>query len=180
MQITLYTDGSSKGNPGPGGWGVYIEIEYDYPKDKNREHISVMEISGGQEMATNNQMELMAGIKALEYLKRNLEKVLKDSFVKTKNLKINIKTDSQYMKNGIEIWIKNWEKNNWKGSNKKEVLNKDLWQKLLELKNFINNKLLLDNYETIKFEYVKAHIGINGNEIADRLANKAADNFVKY
>ena len=173
MKITLYTDGSSKGNPGLGGWGVYVEIE------KNKT-IFKIEISGGQKLATNNQMELTAGIKALEYLKGDLEKILKNSSVKTEGLKIKIKTDSQYMKNGIEIWIKNWEKNNWKGSNKKEVLNKDLWQKLLELKNFINNKLLLDNYETIKFEYVKAHIGINGNEIADRLANKAADNFVKY
>ena len=187
MQITFFTDGSSKGNPGPGGWGVYLEIESENHQEKNHEHKKLLKkilkktISGGQRLATNNQMELMAGIKALEYLKENLEKIienLKGRAEKKEGLKIKIKTDSQYLKNGIETWSKTWEKNNWQTSRKKEVLNKNLWQNFLELKNFINKKLLLANYEAIRFEYVRAHIGTLGNEMADRLAKKAADNFM--
>ena len=100
MKITFYTDGASRGNPGRGGWGVYIEME----KDK----IYTAKLSGGQKEATNNQMELTATIEALKYARKNLAKMLENDEVK-----IKIFTDSNYVKNGITTWIKNWEKNNF-------------------------------------------------------------------
>ncbi|MDD3940329.1 MAG: ribonuclease HI [Candidatus Pacebacteria bacterium] len=162
MKITFYTDGASRGNPGRGGWGVYIEME----KDK----IYTAKLSGGQKEATNNQMELTATIEALKYARKNLAKMLENDEVK-----IKIFTDSNYVKNGITTWIKNWEKNNWRTANKKPVLNKELWLELLDLKNLINKKLLENNFSEIKFEYVRGHAGIKGNEIADELATVAAD-----
>lgn len=176
MEIIFYTDGSSHGNPGPGGWGIYIEVI-----KKEKKEIFTTRINGGEKLTTNNRMELKANIEALKYLKKNLNKILKNILQNTKEkeereLKIKIKTDSQYVKNGITIWIKTWEKNNWKNSNKKEVINKDLWQELLNLKNYINKKLIENNFKEIEFEYVKAHIGILGNEIADSLANEASNN----
>ncbi len=166
MKITFYTDGASRGNPGRGGWGVYIEME----KDK----IYTAKLSGGQKEATNNQMELTATIEALKYARKNLAKMLENDEVK-----IKIFTDSNYVKNGITTWIKNWEKNNWRTANKKPVLNKELWLELLDLKNLINKKLLENNFPEIKFEYVKGHAGIKGNEIADELATVAADKVVE-
>ncbi|MEI6352970.1 MAG: ribonuclease H [Candidatus Nomurabacteria bacterium] len=166
MKITFYTDGASRGNPGPGGWGIYIEVE----KDK----LFTTKLSGGEEMTTNNRMELRATIEAFKYLKKNLIKILENESVH-----IKIKTDSQYVKNGITLWIKNWEKNNWRGSNKKEVVSKDLWQELLKLKNEISEKLLEKKLPEIKFEYVAGHAGITGNEIADTLATTEADKFKK-
>lgn len=165
MKITLYTDGSSRGNPGPGGWGVYVEVI----KDK----LYTINISGGERETTNNKMELTAAIEALKYLKKNLIKILKNDVVK-----ITIKLDSKYVKMGITEWIKNWEKNNWKGSNKKPVANLELWQELLSLKNFINDKLKGHNFKDVNWEYVKGHVGIKGNEIADDLATEAADKFL--
>lgn len=162
MKLVLYTDGASRGNPGKGGWGVYIEMR----KDK----LYTSKLSGNKKDTTNNQMELTATIKGLSFIKKNLAKILKNEKVE-----IKIFTDSSYVKNGITLWIKNWEKNNWKTANKKPVLNKDLWLELLELKNSINQKLLKNNFLEIKFEYVKGHAGIKGNEIADELATIAAD-----
>ncbi len=162
MKLVLYTDGASRGNPGKGGWGVYIEMR----KDK----LYTSKLSGNKKDTTNNQMELTATIKGLSFIKKNLAKILKNEKVE-----IKIFTDSSYVKNGITLWIKNWEKNNWKTANKKPVLNKDLWLELLELKNSINQKLLKNNFSEIKFEYVKGHAGIKGNEIADELATIAAD-----
>lgn len=164
MKLTFYTDGASRGNPGRGGWGVYIEME----KDK----LYTAKLSGGQKEATNNQMELTATIEALKYTRKNLAKMLKNDEVK-----IKIFTDSNYVKNGITTWIKNWEKNNWRTANKKPVLNKELWLELLDLKNFINLKLTKNKFPEIKFEYVRGHFGVKGNEIADELATTAADKF---
>ena len=109
--ITIYTDGSCVGNPGPGGWAAII-------LNGNNQDI----ISGKKKNTTNNQMELMAAIKALVFFK--------------KKQKIRIFTDSNYVKEGITNWIKIWEKNNWKTANKKKVKNVELWIKLNTLSNF--------------------------------------------
>ena len=134
--VTVYTDGGCKGNPGPGGWGVYI-IYHDK---------KTIKLNGKDEHTTNNKMELMATIKALEMLK------------KEKN--IILYTDSTYVKNGITKWVKSWEKNGWKTSQKKDVKNKELWVKLNDLSSGRN----------IEWKWVKGHSGNHGNEIADKLA----------
>ena len=139
--INIYTDGACSGNPGKGGWGAYIEAEN-----------SVEELSGYENSTTNNRMELTAVIKSLEYIQNPVE--------------INIFTDSKYVMDGINLWIKNWKKNKWKTSNKKPVKNKDLWKKLDSLT--INQK--------IKWTWVKGHNGNIGNEKADFLATEAIKN----
>jgi ribonuclease HI len=134
--IKVYTDGACKGNPGQGGWGALI-LEND----------SSREIYGGENNTTNNRMELMAVIKALESLKEQKD--------------IIIYTDSTYVQKGISEWIINWKRNGWKSSNKKTVKNKDLW---VELDN-------LNDSMSVKWEWIKGHAGHSGNERADYLAN---------
>jgi ribonuclease HI len=116
--ITIFTDGSSRGNPGPGGWGAIIANESD-----------VIELGGGEEHTTNNRMELTACIKALEE-------------VKNENLQdeIQIFSDSSYVVKGITEWIFNWQKKGWKTANKKPVENKDLWEKLFNVTKDLNIK----------------------------------------
>ena len=137
--IKIYTDGSCIGNPGKGGWAAIIITD----KEKKI-------ISGKQDTATNNQMELLAPIKAL-----------KEISIKSK---IEIFTDSQYVKTGITEWIINWKKNGWRTANKKDVLNKDLW-------------LTLDK-ETerheVKWSWVKGHSQDTLNNEVDELAREAA------
>ena len=140
--VEIYTDGACSGNPGPGGWGVLI-------RELDKEDT---EISGGEKYTTNNRMELLAAIKALESIENNKE--------------IIIYTDSNYVKDGITQWISNWKKNNWKTSNKKPVKNVDLWMKL---DNAIQNK-------KINWKWVKGHDGNEGNEKADFLAQSALNN----
>ena len=135
--ITIYTDGACSGNPGIGGWGAVII------KEKKITHLS-----GGLDETTNNQMELTAVIKALEYFKEPE--------------KISIHTDSKYVMNGIETWINNWKKNGWKTTSKKPVKNKELW---LEL------DLLIAKHNVI-WKWVKGHAGNLYNEKADFLARK--------
>ncbi len=135
--IDIYTDGACKGNPGPGGWGAYLKSG-DHEKD----------IFGGDSQTTNNRMELMAVIEALKTLKNRSQ--------------IRLFIDSQYVKNGINLWISNWKKNGWRTSNKKAVKNVDLWMKLDEL---------VPNHE-IEWIWVKGHAGNLGNERADALANQ--------
>ena len=142
MKYIVYTDGACSGNPGPGGWGAVI-----FDKDKNQENIS-----GKVKDTTNNRMELMAPIMALGKIK--------------KASKIIVYTDSTYLRNGITVWIKNWEKNGWKNANKKPVKNKDLW--------IILNKLSKE--KIIEWKWVKAHSGSKYNEIADKLATGAIKN----
>ena len=142
MKYVIYTDGACSGNPGPGGWGAIILSE-----EKNE-----TSISGKEKSTTNNRMELMAPIMALRKIK--------------KASKITIYTDSIYLKNGITIWIKNWEKNGWKSVNKKPVKNKDLWVTLNEL----------SKEHIIDWKWVKAHEGDKYNEIADKLATNAIRN----
>tara|TARA_E500000081_G_scaffold67589_1_gene69635 strand:- start:2454 stop:2888 length:435 start_codon:yes stop_codon:yes gene_type:complete len=109
MSIKVYTDGACKGNPGVGGWGVYIKTS-DYEKD----------LYGGNPETTNNQMEMQAAIEALKYLKEE-------------NQPIDLYTDSNYLRQGITEWIFNWKKNNWRTASKKPVANKDLWIEISEL-----------------------------------------------
>ena len=108
--IKIYTDGACSGNPGPGGWGVFIENSGN-----------VTELSGRDENTTNNRMELKAVIEALKFF--------------TINSELTIHTDSKYVMDGASRWIKNWKKNNWKTAQKKDVKNKDLW---IELDNLLN------------------------------------------
>ena len=138
MDVEIYTDGACSGNPGPGGYGGILE--YDG-------HIK--ELSEGFRLTTNNRMELMAVIKALENVKFNS--------------KIKIYTDSQYVKNGITIWITTWKNKNWRTGSNKEVKNRDLWEKL--------DKLVSHN--EIRWEWIRGHSGNIKKEIADQLARSA-------
>ena len=135
--INIYTDGACSGNPGKGGWGVVI-------LDNNKEIL----LNGGDQLTTNNKMELTATIKALEYFE-----IKKD---------LIIYTDSKYVKDGIESWIINWKKNGWKTSTKKIVKNKELW---MQLDNLINK-------HNVNWKWVKGHSGLEYNEKADELARK--------
>tara|TARA_B100000963_G_scaffold75616_1_gene63758 strand:- start:1192 stop:1623 length:432 start_codon:yes stop_codon:yes gene_type:complete len=138
--VIIYTDGACRGNPGPGGWGVLLKYGT----------IS-KELYGGDASTTNNKMELTAAIKALKEIKEPSEIILY--------------TDSKYVLQGIEEWIHNWKKREWKGANKKPVKNIELWKELDELRDKHN----------IKWKWVKGHSGDPGNEIADMLANKGID-----
>ena len=145
MEIKIYTDGACSGNPGPGGWAAIIIIE----QKQN-------EIFGGEKLTTNNRMELTAAIKGLEFCS--------DLEGKQPSLKqIEIYTDSTYLKEGITVWINNWEKNNWKTADKKNVKNVDLWKKLKELVK--SNQ--------IKWNWIKGHSKDPMNDLADELAKKA-------
>ena len=139
-KVDIYTDGACSGNPGPGGWGVLIEIDNEN-----------IELSGGDRETTNNRMELMAAIKALEEIDKDYE--------------ITLYTDSNYVKDGITSWISNWKKNNWKTASKKDVKNKELW---LRLDEAIKDK-------NISWVWVKGHAGNAGNEQADYLARSALE-----
>ena len=139
-QVIIYTDGACRGNPGPGGWGALIKID-------NAEK----EIFGGQPNTTNNQMELTAAIEGLAALKETCN--------------VELFTDSRYVMDGITQWIRNWKKNNWLTAAKKDVKNKELWQKL---DNLISQ-------HQVQWHWVKGHSGDAGNETADFLANKGID-----
>ena len=135
--INIYTDGACSGNPGKGGWGVVI-------LDNNKETL----LNGGDQLTTNNKMELTAAIKALEYFETKKD--------------LTIYTDSKYVKDGIESWIINWKKNGWKTSTKKIVKNKELW---IQLDNLMNQ-------HNVTWKWVKGHAGFEFNEKADELARK--------
>lgn len=143
-KLIIFTDGASRGNPGPGGYGAVIV-------NKSEDH--VWEMGGRADKTTNNRMELMAVIEALK---------------RSKNFdgKIVVYTDSSYLINGITKWVQNWQNNNWKTKDKKDVLNKDLWVNLLEL----------SSGKKIDFIYSAGHSGIVGNEKADKIATNFADN----
>lgn len=139
--ITIFTDGSSRGNPGPGGWGAIVV-----------NHDTVIELGGRESETTNNRMELQAVISGLESVGQNEE--------------IEIFTDSAYVLNGATRWVKGWVKNNWKTTTKEDVLNKDLWQKIIEL----------TTHKNISWNLVKGHAGHGGNERCDVIATSFADN----
>jgi len=138
--ITIYTDGSCLGNPGKGGWAAIILIEEKKIK-----------IKGKKKNTTNNQMELFAPIKALKKI--------------SKGSKVQIFTDSKYVKSGITEWIHNWKKNGWKTANKQKVKNKELWTELD----------LLSNEFEIKWSWVKAHSTDKLNNEVDLIAREAAN-----
>ena len=140
-KLEFYTDGSSLGNPGPGGFGVVVI----------RDEKIIDEIGGGDKNTTNNKMELSALINALKYSIKNFQK---------KN--ITIFTDSEYCLKGITSWVFNWEKNGWKTANKKAVVNQDLWQELVASTREFDGK--------IKWEKVKGHSGHEHNDRADEVA----------
>ena len=145
MEIKIYTDGACVGNPGPGGWAAVILFD-----NKKKE------LFGGEKLTTNNRMELTAAIKALEYFSNEEEEQL--------SLKqIQIYTDSNYLKEGITIWINKWEKNNWKTSDKKNVKNIDLWKKLREF----------EKVNQIEWTWIKGHSKNPMNDLADKLAKEA-------
>ncbi|MFH4354630.1 MAG: ribonuclease HI [Neisseriaceae bacterium] len=135
-KVYLYADGACKGNPGIGGWGVLLRY---------KQHEK--ELYGGQDYTTNNQMELTAVIKGLQQLRRSS--------------RVEIYTDSQYVRNGITTWIKKWKSNQWKTSAKQPVKNQDLWMALDEA---------VKGHQ-INWHWVKGHQGNEGNERADQLAN---------
>ncbi len=140
--ITIYTDGSSRGNPGPGGWGAIVMDE-----------VRVAELGGREEHTTNNRMELMGAIKALEYAGR------------LENAKIELHTDSEYVMKGMTEWIEGWQKRGWKTASKKPVLNQDLWQELLKV----------SEGKEISWKYVAGHSGHAYNERCDAIATSFAD-----
>tara|TARA_B100000131_G_scaffold6918_1_gene7187 strand:- start:88 stop:519 length:432 start_codon:yes stop_codon:yes gene_type:complete len=142
MKYKIYTDGACSGNPGPGGWAVIILANNE---------IKEM-FSGSEKNTTNNQMELLAPIKAIQKFKKKSE--------------ISVFTDSTYVKDGMTTWIKQWEKNGWKTASKKPVKNKDLWKKL---KN-------LSSKHSIKWIWVKGHAQDKYNNLVDELAQGAIKN----
>jgi len=144
--LEIYTDGSSLGNPGRGGWGVVVITDGKV----------VMELGGHNTNTTNNRMELQAVIETLKY-------IAKSDFT---NVVIN--ADSSYVLLGVTTWIHNWEKNGWKTANKKPVLNQDLWQELIALVRALNDKT------KISWQKVKGHAGILHNERADLIATECS------
>jgi len=139
-EAEIYTDGACRGNPGPGGWGAVLRY-------KNHEKT----LYGSERLTTNNRMELMAAIRALESLKRPC--------------RVRLTTDSQYVQKGITEWMANWKRNGWKTETKKPVKNADLWQRL---------DTAIASHD-IQWEWVRGHSGHPENELADELANKAID-----
>ena len=137
--VEIFTDGACSGNPGPGGWGALLRY-----RDTEKE------LSGGEAESTNNRMELMAAIMALESL--------------TRPIKVCLYTDSTYVRDGITKWIHGWRENGWKTATKKAVKNVDLWQRLD----------LAAERHTIDWQWIKGHAGHPGNERADELAREAS------
>jgi len=141
--VIIHTDGGCKGNPGPGGWGAILQFG-EVQK----------ELSGGEAMTTNNRMELTAAIMALEALKRPCQ--------------VELHTDSQYLRNGITLWIKNWKARGWKTASKDDVKNVDLWTRLDEAVQ----------PHKISWHWVKGHAGDALNERADQLATAGMQPFL--
>ncbi|UWN48026.1 Ribonuclease HI [Alcanivorax sp. ALC70] len=139
-QVEIFTDGACRGNPGPGGWGAVLR------HGKNEK-----ELHGGEPHTTNNRMELMAAIQALEALSQECE--------------VRLTTDSQYVRKGITEWMANWKKRGWKTAAKKPVVNQDLWMRLDEAAA----------RHRVRWHWVKGHSGHPENERADQLANRGID-----
>lgn len=142
--VEIYTDGACRGNPGPGGWGAVLRFNG-----------TEKELYGGEALTTNNRMELLAAIRALEALKRPC--------------RVRLTTDSKYVQQGISEWLPNWKRRNWKTAGRQPVKNVDLWQQLDALAA----------PHDIDWQWVKGHAGHPENERADRLANRAIDELTR-
>ena len=136
--VIIHTDGACKGNPGPGGWGAILQTGGGHEK----------ELWGGEPLTTNNRMEMMAAIMALEALKRPC--------------RVDLHTDSKYVMQGVTEWIRGWKARGWKTADKKPVKNEDLWRRLDDARN----------RHEVKWHWVKGHAGHALNERADGLANR--------
>lgn len=143
-RIEIFTDGACRGNPGPGGWGALLRIG---EREKT--------LQGAEPDTTNNRMELMAAIMALEALTRPCE--------------VSLTTDSQYVRNGITQWLANWKRRNWKTTDRKPVKNQDLWQRLDKAAQA----------HKVEWHWVRGHTGHTENELADQLANDAIDELLQ-
>jgi ribonuclease HI len=143
-EVEIFTDGACKGNPGPGGWGAVIRAQ---GKEK--------EISGGEPLTTNNRMELLAAIRALQAL--------------TRPCRVALTTDSVYVRDGITRWVHGWLKNGWRTADRKPVKNAELWQELIEAAA----------PHRIEWHWVKGHAGHPENDRADKLACDAALQFAR-
>ncbi len=152
MKAIIFTDGSSKGNPGSGGWGAIVGYYDDKDKEQPKK---VREIGGMESGTTNNRMEMTAVIEGLAFVK----KVAPES-------EITLYTDSEYVKKGATEWIFGWQKNNWRTAARKDVLNKDLWQRMLDVISGLN----------LKWVVVPGHAGVAANERCDLIATSFADN----
>jgi len=139
-KVEIFTDGACRGNPGPGGWGAILRFG-DHEK----------ELYGSERETTNNRMELMGAIAALEALKRHCE--------------VALTTDSTYVQKGISEWLPQWKKRGWKTADKKPVKNQDLWLRL---------ESALQGHQ-VRWHWIKGHSGHDENERADQLANRAID-----
>jgi ribonuclease HI len=143
MGVDIYTDGACRGNPGPGGWAALLSFA-------GREK----ELAGAEALTTNNRMELMAVIRALEALKRPV--------------RVRVYTDSQYVRRGILEWLSAWKARGWRTADRKPVKNQDLWERLEQAAAG----------HAIEWHWVPGHAGVPGNERVDRLANEAIDAMV--
>jgi ribonuclease HI len=142
-RVIIHTDGACSGNPGPGGWGAIL-----------RDGGSIIEIKGGEAATTNNRMELLAAISALESLPDDTP--------------AELHTDSQYLRDGITKWLHNWKKNGWRTSDKKPVKNVDLWQRL---------EIAAARHQ-VDWHWVRGHVGHDENERADELAREGMQPFL--
>lgn len=142
--VEIFTDGACRGNPGPGGWGALLRF-----RDQEKQ------LAGAEAQTTNNRMELYAAIAALEAL--------------TKSCRVELTTDSQYLRNGIMEWLPNWKRRGWKTAAKKPVKNQDLWQRLDQAVQ----------QHDVNWHWVKGHSGHDENELVDQLANEAIDRLLQ-
>lgn len=148
-EVIIFTDGASKGNPGPGGWAAIVVMSE-----------KVIELGGREEYTTNNKMEMTAAIEALRFLSKNKE------YQEKKNLStVTVYVDSAYVVNGITKWVKGWQKKGWINTQKEEVQNRDLWEALIDA---VDDK-------KITWKIISGHVGIAGNERVDEIATGFAE-----
>ncbi len=149
MKVIIYTDGSSRGNPGPGGWAAIVATDEE-----------VLELGGREDMTTNNRMELFGALAGLREINSQAGKIKE----------VEVFTDSQYVKKGMSEWIDGWIAKGWKTSTKKPVLNQDLWERLKQEETRLKKEGV-----KVLWTYVEAHVGITLNERADTIATSCAD-----
>lgn len=170
MRITLFTDGSSRGNPGNGGYAAVIVVEGNSVDTVNGYNESkVIELGGYEKLTTNNRMEMTGVLRGLEYIATNF--IANLSAITAKNVTITVVTDSAYVLNGSTKWIHGWKKTNWISSQKQEVLNRDLWEQIADVLGVIEEKTSIQP----QWKLIKGHSGISLNERCDVIATSYAD-----